>query len=121
MVYTNRNLPWAAPSPLHGQPPNHKYYARSKRFAENPIPLEYEEGIPKKVHKAKGAFRFNGERFQLGTAFNGNYIAIKKTDKSDEFSVFFIVKRVTHAPFQPLLIALSYTYSRGLSPSKAPY
>jgi transposase InsO family protein len=83
----NYERPHAA---LNGKTPSHKYYTSSKRFSENPIPFEYEEGIPKKVHKTNGTFHFKGERFNAGKAFNGEYIAIKETDKSDEFAIFFM-------------------------------
>jgi hypothetical protein len=75
---------------LKGKTPSHKYHVSSKRFLEKPIPFEYEEGTPKKVHNTNGTFHFKGERFIAGKAFNGEYIAIKETDKSDEFAVFFM-------------------------------
>ncbi|STY17000.1 transposase (ISmav2) [Legionella quateirensis] len=75
---------------LNGRTPSHKYHVSSKRFSENPIPFEYEDGIVKKVHSSNGMFCFRGERFRAGKGFNGEYIAIKETDKSDEFAVFFM-------------------------------
>lgn len=75
---------------LKGKTPSHKYYTSSKLFPEKPIPFEYEEGIPKRVHDTNGTFRFRGERFKAGKAFNGEYIAIKETNMSDEFAIFFM-------------------------------
>lgn len=75
---------------LDGKTPSHKYLVSSKRFSEKPVPFEYEEGIPKKVHNSNGTFRFRGKRFKAGKAFNGEYIALKETDKTDEFALFFM-------------------------------
>lgn len=83
---------------LNGKTPSHKYHPSSKRFSENPIPFEYEDGIPKKVHETNGTFRFKGEQFKAGKAFGGEYIALRETDKSDEFAIFFMdnfIKKVT--------------------------
>lgn len=55
-----------------------------------PIAFEYEDGIVKKIHPTNGTFHFKGERFIAGKAFSGEYIAIKETDKSDEFAIFFM-------------------------------
>jgi transposase InsO family protein len=75
---------------LNGKTPSHKYYTSSKRFLDKPESFEYEEGIPKKVHQTNGTFRFKGERFKAGKAFGGEFIAIKETDKADEFAIFFM-------------------------------
>lgn len=75
---------------LGGKTPSHKYIVSSKQFSEKPVPFEYEEGILKKIHNTNGTFRFKGERFTAGKGFNGEYIALKETDKSDEFAVFFM-------------------------------
>ena len=75
---------------LNGRPPAHKYHVSSRRFTEQPIPFEYQDGIPKKVHNSNGTFRFKGECFKAGKAFNGEYIAIKETNNSDEFAIFFM-------------------------------
>jgi transposase InsO family protein len=75
---------------LGGKTPSHIYRVSSKQFSEKPIAFEYEEGIVKKIHATNGTFRFKGERFKAGKGFNGEYIAIKETNKSDEFAVFFM-------------------------------
>lgn len=75
---------------LNGKTPSQKYHASFKPFSEKPVPFEYEDGIPKKVHITNGTFRFRGERFKAGKAFGGEYIVLKETDSSDEFAVFFM-------------------------------
>lgn len=75
---------------LSGKTPSQVYRISSKQFLEKPINFEYDEGIIKKIHPTNGTFRFKGERFMAGKAFNKEYIAIKETDKSDEFAVFFM-------------------------------
>lgn len=75
---------------LGGKTPAHVYRVSSKQFSEKPIVFEYEEGIVKKVNPTNGTFRFKGERFKAGKALGGEYIVIKETDKSDEFTVFFM-------------------------------
>ncbi len=75
---------------LGGKTPSHVYRVSSKQFSEKPIAFEYEEGVVKKIHPTDGTFRFRGEMFKAGKGFNGEYVAIKETDKSDEFAVFFM-------------------------------
>lgn len=75
---------------LNGKTPSHIYRISSIPFSEKPIDFEYTDGTVKKIHSTNGTFRFKGERFNAGKGLNGEYIAIKETDKSDEFAVFFM-------------------------------
>jgi transposase InsO family protein len=75
---------------LGGKTPSQLYRVSTKPFSEKPIAFDYDEGIVKKIHSTNGTFSFKGERFKAGKAFNGEYIAIKETDKSDEFAIFFM-------------------------------
>lgn len=75
---------------LDGKTPSHKYCVSSKRFSEKLTPFEYEEGIVKKVHQTHGTICLKGKRYRVGKGFSGEYIALKETDKSNEFAVYFM-------------------------------
>ena len=75
---------------LGGRPPGHKYCISSRRYSDTPPAFEYEEGIIKKVHSVNGTICFKGQRFIAGKGFKGEYVALKETDESDEFALFFM-------------------------------
>lgn len=75
---------------LGGRTPSHIYQASSRPFLEQLIAYEYDEGEVRKVHELNGTFRFKGKKFMAGKGFKGEYIALKETDNSEEFAVFFM-------------------------------
>lgn len=76
---------------LGGKPPSSRYRASSRPYCDKLKPAEYDEGeVVRKVDGINGLVGFKGKRFIMGKAFCGEYVAIRETGESGEYSLFFM-------------------------------
>jgi len=76
---------------LGGKTPGSRYKISPKKIPNKLPKPEYESDcIVRKVSQRGGLIRFKGNRYLVGKGFGGEYIAVKETNNSDEFAVFFM-------------------------------
>lgn len=76
---------------LNGNVPSSRYKPSEEEYIEKEIDPEYDEGdIVRKVDTVNGIFRFKGRRFHGGKALQGERIALKETEETNKYSVFFM-------------------------------
>lgn len=75
---------------IGNQTPSSRYHASPRAFTEQ-VSYEYEPGeVVKKVSTGKGLFHFKGQYHSAGKAFGGEYIAIKETEDTEVFAMYFM-------------------------------
>jgi len=76
---------------IENKTPGSRYKASYRKFQENLSDYDYANcEVVKKVSKLNGFFSFKGKRYRAGKALNNEYIAIKETDRSDQFAIYFM-------------------------------
>lgn len=76
---------------LNGKAPSSRYQESNRTYSDQLKTAEYEEGeIVRRVDLGNGSFGFKGKRYKAGKALQGEYIAIRETEVSGEYSMFFM-------------------------------
>lgn len=76
---------------IGNQVPAKRYAASSKHLPRNLLKPAYESDcIVRKVDAVSGLFSFKGNLYRAGKAFSGEYVALKETNESDVFAVYFM-------------------------------
>lgn len=76
---------------VDNKPPSSRYCASTQKFPSQLIEYDYgQDEVVRKVSNDKGLFSFKGKSYLAGRGLCGEWIAIKETDKADEYSVCFM-------------------------------
>lgn len=84
---------------INNQTPSTRYHTSSRELPHRLDTFNYEDGeVVRKVSRENGYFRFKGGRYRAGKALGSEYIAIRETDKTDQFAIYFrdsLIKKFT--------------------------
>lgn len=76
---------------IDNKPPSSRYHRSLKQWPDRLPEYEYSSNdAVKKVSLNSGMFRFKGQRYRAGKGLGGEYVAIKETDKLDQYAIFFM-------------------------------
>lgn len=71
-------------------PPSSRYQPSARQWSDQEEPYYYNQlDLVRKVTKDRGMFCFKGKRYRAGKGLSGEYIAIKETEQSDQYAIFF--------------------------------
>jgi transposase InsO family protein len=79
---------------LNNQTPADRYAVSPRAYTGQPIAFEYAPEEAKRKVDAKGRISFKNQSFCIGKGLFDEYVAIRETEKSHIFSVYFLHHRI---------------------------